>query len=207
MGGIELQRFHPRESKKMSSLHRRWTSGEAAPAGLNAVDSIGIIATSNHRPIGYVLASPPHGLARAARRAGWSEAGCVWISRTVWILEDLVVKPETTGSTNIGAQLVRTLVDDLSAVTAKQGHLYGSTPDRPELVQFWRDADSTSAARTRQHSGTTPNAQPCTTRRTSQGSDRSHNHWAANSLYTKPSKRESSSTDGIPLTSMNSPQN
>ena len=79
-------------------------------------------------------------LARAARRAGWSETGCVWISRTVWILEDLVVKPETTGSTNIGARLVRTLVDDLSAATAKQGHLYGSTPDRPELIQFWREA-------------------------------------------------------------------
>ncbi|MCD2136026.1 MULTISPECIES: hypothetical protein [Rhodococcus] len=124
----------------MTSLHRRWTSGEAAPAGLNAVDSIGIIATSNHRPIGYVLASPPHGLARAARRAGWSETGCVWISRTVWILENLVVKPETTGSAAVGAQLVRTLVDDLSAATAKQGHLYGSTPDRPELVQFWREA-------------------------------------------------------------------
>lgn len=140
MDGIEFQRFHPRESKKMTSLHRRWTSGAAAPAGLNAVDSIGIIATSNHRPIGYVLASPPHGLGRAARRAGWSETGCVWISRTVWILEDLVVKPETTGSTNIGARLVRTLVDDLSAATAKQGHLYGSTPDRPELIQFWREA-------------------------------------------------------------------
>ena len=75
MDSIEFQRFHPRESKKMTSLHRRWTSGAPAPAGLNAVDSIGIIATSNHRPIGYVLASPPHGLARAARRAGWSETG------------------------------------------------------------------------------------------------------------------------------------
>ncbi|ORI19757.1 hypothetical protein BH686_05705 [Rhodococcus erythropolis] len=136
---VEIVRIHPTEAKKMRRLHRHWSPGTEAPAGLGGAGTVGIVASSEYRQLGYALASAPHGLIRTAREAGWSPEGCERLAAHTRIVEALVVNPEVPDAGMVRAALIARLIAELTDDTAGNGRLYGSTEDLPERVQFWRE--------------------------------------------------------------------
>lgn len=136
---VEIVRIHPTEAKKMRRLHRHWSPGTEAPAGLGGAGTVGIVASSEYRQLGYALASAPHGLIRTAREAGWSPEGCERLAAHTRIVEALVVNPEVPDAAVVRAALIARLIAELTDDTAGNGRLYGSTEDLPERVQFWRE--------------------------------------------------------------------